>query len=174
MHNLTELEIETIKNIDNEYDKALYLVSILFKYIMDKSGEPYLNHLIRVSINVKNYLTKVAALLHDTVEDIDNITFDDLKEFGFSEYVINLVKLVTKNKDIVTSYHDRITNIIESGNIEAVRLKYADISDNYSEQRLKKLDKETQEKLANKYKCEIIRLREFLEKIEKDGNNDRY
>jgi len=92
MTNLSEYEINKIQAISDEYDKALYLVSILFKDIKDKAGEPYINHLIRVSVSVKIRNTKIAALLHDTVEDTDDMTFDSLKELGFSNEVIELVK----------------------------------------------------------------------------------
>lgn len=175
MKNLSKSQIQKLIEITDDYERALYLVSILFSDKKDKAGCPYINHLIRVSISVNEKNTKVAALLHDTVEDIEDFTLEDLKKFGFNDEVITLVKWVTKDKyekeytkeEKRKIYHNKITSILQSGNIEAVKLKYADMSDNFNPDRLKALDEKTKERLTNKYKEEIIRLKEYLEKEEK-------
>lgn len=163
MDNLSEYEINKIKNIENLYERAFCLVSILFKDIKDKEGEPYINHLIRVSKSVEDKDTKVAALLHDVVEDIPGMTFDYLKELGFSNNIIDIVKIVTKDKENKVPYHDEISKILSSGNIEAIKLKYADMSDNYNSERLSRLDDDMRIHLENKYKDEIIRIKKCLE-----------
>lgn len=53
-----------------------------------KSGEPYIIHLVAVAIILANldmdFASLVAGLLHDTVEDVDWITFEMLQnKFGF-------------------------------------------------------------------------------------------
>ncbi len=169
MNVLSAAQISKLMSINDEYEKALYLVSILFADIKDKENKPYINHLIRVSISVNEPKTKVAALLHDTVEDIDGITFDDLKAFGFSNEALELVRLVTNDTNTqkenkLIAYHDYISSILDSGSLEAVKLKYADMLDNYNEERLNKLDEETRTRLINKYKNEIIRLNDYIEK----------
>ena len=163
MNHLTIEELAFFNTLPNEYEKAYYLVSILFKDIKDKAGNPYLGHLTRVSDKVDNMNTKIAALLHDSVEDIPNFTFEDLKQLGFNDEIITLVKLVTKDSNL--SYHERITKIIESGNIEAIKLKYADMSDNYNFDRINQLDQKTKNHLINKYQNEIVRLKEYLDNI---------
>lgn len=163
MDNLSKYEEDKVKEIKCEYDKALYLVSCLFKNIKDKSGEPYINHLIRVSIGVEGKDTKVAALLHDVVEDIPGMSFNYLKELGFNDNVLEIVKIVTKDKRNKIPYHDEITRVLTSNNIEAIKLKYADMSDNYNSERLKLLEEETRIRLENKYKNEIIRIKAYLE-----------
>ena len=60
------------------------------------------------------------------------------------------------------AYHDKISSILNSNNDEAIKLKYADMSDNYNEERLSKLDIEIQTKLRNKYQNEYIRLESYL------------
>ena len=142
MNNLNELQIQKLLELSDEYERALYLVSILFTDKTDKGGYPYINHLIRVSLNVSKKNTKVAALLHDTVEDIDNIKYTE-----------------EEKKEM---YHNKITSILQSGNIEAIKLKYADMSDNFNSERLKNLDKKTKERLINKYKGEIVRLEKYI------------
>lgn len=152
---------EELLQINNDYERALKLVSIIFQDKKDKEGEPYINHLIRVSKKLKNSNTRVAGLLHDTIEDIEYMSFNSLTELKFNDEIIELIRLVTKDPSL--NYHDQITKIIVSNNIEAIKLKYADMSDNYDLERLKKLSPEQQEYFHHKYGPEIIRLKEILE-----------
>jgi (p)ppGpp synthase/HD superfamily hydrolase len=131
----------------------------LFEDKKDKEGKPYINQLIRVSTKLDNHNTKVAGLLHDTLEDT-NYTEKDLKKLKFSKETIELVKLVTNKKD--QKYHDKITSIIDSNNIEAIKLKYSDMSDNYNPTRMKDLCLFQKIKYKKKYAKEIIRLEEYL------------
>lgn len=153
---------EKILEINDDYQRALELVKILFAHHKDKEGEPYINHLIRVSNRLTNKDTRIAGLLHDTIEDITDFTEDDLRKYLFSEKIIELVKLVTKNYQKDLNYHDRISYIINSNNIEAIKLKYADILDNIDINRLNKLDNVTKNRLYNKYKDELKRLENIL------------
>lgn len=152
--------------MDDDYDRAYRLVSYLFKDKRDKAGEPYLGHLIRVSDRLSMGDAKVAALLHDVVEDIDDISFDDLKDLGFSDSIVDIVKIVTKDKSKGISYHDWIGEIIATGNVDAIKVKYSDMMDNFSLDRLNKLDEETKRHLISKYKDEVERLRNYLDKNE--------
>lgn len=157
-------ELSDVLNSNSEYEKALKLVSYLFKERVDKGGEPYLGHLLRVSNSLSNETTRIAGLLHDTVEDIPNFSFSDLRELGFSSEVIHLVRMVTKDSDSnYLKYHDKISQILESKDLEAIKLKYADMSDNFDKERMNLLDVETRERLTCKYEKEIVRLRNYLE-----------
>ncbi len=161
-----EKKLYILKDMDDDYDRAYRLVSYLFKDKKDKAGEPYLGHLIRVSDRLSMGDAKVAALLHDVVEDIDDISFDDLKNLGFSESIVDIVKIVTKDKSKGISYHDWIGEIIATGNVDAIKVKYSDMMDNFSLDRLNKLDEETKRHLISKYKDEVERLRNYLDKNE--------
>ncbi len=161
-----EKKLYILKDMDDDYDRAYRLVSYLFKDKKDKAGEPYLGHLIRVSDRLSKGDAKVAALLHDVVEDIDDISFDDLKDLGFSESIVDIVKIVTKDKSKGISYHDWIGEIIATGNVDAIKVKYSDMMDNFSLDRLNKLDEETKRHLISKYKDEVERLRNYLDKNE--------
>lgn len=161
-----EKKLYILKDMDDDYDRAYRLVSYLFKDKKDKAGEPYLGHLIRVSDRLSMGDAKVAALLHDVVEDIDDISFDDLKDLGFSESIVDIVKIVTKDKSKGISYHDWIGEIIATGNVDAIKVKYSDMMDNFSLDRLNKLDEETKRHLISKYKDEVERLRNYLDKNE--------
>ena len=91
---LTEEELNKLISIEDEYEKADFLINILFKDILDKNGEKYTGHLYRVSEGVDELKTKAAALLHDTVEDIDGVTFEDLLEVESIE-VYELISFVS-------------------------------------------------------------------------------
>ena len=162
MIKLTTEEIISIKNISDDYSRALALVEKLFATKTDKEGEPYIGHLLRVSNKLTNINTKIAGLLHDVVEDIEDFTFDDLRSLNFNEEIITLVNIVTNDKTKKISYPDKITKIIETNNIEAIKLKYSDITDNYDMNRLNKLDEITKNRLINKYKDQVIRLENVL------------
>lgn len=69
------------------------------------------------------------ALLHDVLEDTP-YTPEQLSKKGFSDEVIDAVQLLTKNKAL--SYADNIRNIIDSGNILAMMVKYCDNYMNYT------------------------------------------
>lgn len=66
-----------------------------------KDGSPYALHPIRLSLTLETEEQKIVALLHDVVEDTD-WTFDDLVGEGFSESVIEALRLAAPN-DIASS-----------------------------------------------------------------------
>ena len=160
-------QLEKISKIDDLYFKAQIIITILFKDKVDKAGNPYIEHLYRVSSKLRESIEKVAALLHDTVEDTE-VTFEDLKEVGFPDDILDIVRLVTKDKvdkinlskeEKLQLYSDEIDKIINSNNIHAIRLKHADMSDNYNEERLKELPKDKQEWFHEKYGRQLVKLK---------------
>lgn len=154
------MNYQSLLEIKDDYQRAYQLVSILFQDKTDKEGEPYIGHLERVSNKLTKENTRIAGLLHDVVEDTE-LTFNDLRKLNFNEEIIELVNLVTNTtKD--KSYHDKITSIIESNNIEAIKLKYSDMSDNANPERLSKLPEEKRNYFINKYQPELIRLKNIL------------
>ena len=105
-------------------------------------------------------ISKSAALLHDIIEDINDINENTLRYLSIDEEVISIVKLLTKSNDL--TYEQEISKIIKSGNYEAISIKYADIMDNANIDRLNKLNLETKQRLENKYNPQLIRLRRFF------------
>ena len=90
-------DYDEFKKNDNLFYKSFELVCRLFEDKEDKSGIPYIVHLSKVCHGVDEYIEKVCALLHDVVEDTD-VTFDDLREFGYDEEVIEILSYLTKHK----------------------------------------------------------------------------
>ena len=153
-------EKEYYLRFNNLYDRALLLVSDLFQDKKDKAGFPYINHLIRVSVKLDTEELRIAGLLHDVLEDT-SITKDDLRELGFSNRVISIIEGVT-NK-VGENYNDKIKRIIDNGDMDVIKLKYSDMSDNADKKRLAKLSIITRNRLINKYKDNLELLKKALE-----------
>lgn len=155
-------EKEYYLKIDNLYNRALLLVSDLFQDKKDKAGFPYINHLIRVSVKLDTEELRIAGLLHDTLEDT-NVTKEDLLELGFSKRIIKIVEAVTNKENEI--YDEKIKRIVNSKDLDVIKLEYSDMSDNYNKDRLALLSKEVQEKLTNKYDKNIKLLKKALEEL---------
>jgi (p)ppGpp synthase/HD superfamily hydrolase len=96
-------------------------------------GSPYITHPIRVAEKVAqlwpdNEKLKIAAILHDVVEDT-NLTCEDLKNYSIPLDVIHAINLLTRKNN--KSYKSFILRLL-SDNI-ARRTKIADIYDNISD-----------------------------------------
>ena len=62
---------------------------------VDKAGQPYILHPLRVMLRVSSPLEQMAAVLHDVVEDTE-VTLDMLKAEGFAAEVLQAVMALTK------------------------------------------------------------------------------
>lgn len=92
---------------------------------VDKGGQPYILHPLRVMLSLRDPETRIAAVLHDTVEDTA-ISFDMLRAEGFSEAVIDAVQALTK-----TPGEDRLSAAQRArANPIARQVKLADVGDN--------------------------------------------
>ena len=156
----TKEEINNLIDMKSTLFKCKVLVERVFKDMTDKAGEPYIYHLYRVAEKQNDMISKSAALLHDIIEDINDINENTLRYLSIDEEVISIVKLLTKSNDL--TYEQEISKIIKSGNYEAISIKYADIMDNANIDRLNKLNLETKQRLENKYNPQLIRLRRFF------------
>lgn len=92
---------------------------------VDKGGQPYILHPLRVMMSLVDEKDKIIGVLHDTVEDTD-VTYEYLKEVGFDDEIIEGIKSVTRNKgETYNQFIDRV-----SLNPRGKRVKLADIEDN--------------------------------------------
>jgi (p)ppGpp synthase/HD superfamily hydrolase len=97
----------------------------------DKAGKPYLFHPLRVMFAVQQPLEKMAAVLHDTVEDT-SITLSDLVEAGFPPEVVNAVDALTKREG-----EKRLEAAQRAAQNPIARIvKLADVADNMDLSRL--------------------------------------
>ncbi len=122
----------------------------------DKAGQPYIGHVLRVHENLLRLFpdasddTQHTALLHDTIEDCD-VSADDLRARGYSEDVVRMVEAVTKDSDGKLTYAERIERLAQSGNVGAIQVKIADLTDNSDPARLAALPKERSHSLGQRY-----------------------
>ncbi len=124
--------------------KALSLCFEAHKEQTDKSGLPYVFHPFYLAQMMDDELSTVCALLHDVVEDTDR-SFSDIKNMGFPDEVIEVLRLLTHEEG--TEYMDYIKNL--SGNPTAVKVKIADLTHNSD---LTRLDSVTEKDLRRKEK----------------------
>ncbi|MES2708159.1 MAG: GTP pyrophosphokinase [Verrucomicrobiota bacterium] len=114
----------------------------------DKAGAAYIFHPIRVMARCTAPGARIAALLHDVVEDTD-ITFEQLEAEGFSTEVMAAVRLMTHAPEV--SYDDYITQIM--ANPIAVEVKIADLEDNSDIRRLTEITDKTADRLRKYLKA---------------------
>lgn len=112
---------------------AISITAQAFENVLDKGGQPYILHCMRVMNNVRgDECVKCASIMHDLIEDTD-WTFERLTALGFSDKTIGLLHLLTHQKE--TPYDDYIKAI--SVNKEATEIKLRDLEDNSNITRIK-------------------------------------
>ena len=111
----------------------------------DKAGKDYYLHPARVSKNCLDTDAKIAALLHDTVEDT-GLTFEDLLQAKFPQSVVDGVDAVTRRDG--ESYAEFIERA--SCNKIGCEVKIRDLQDNMDITRLSNLTEKDLRRL-NKY-----------------------
>ena len=163
-------DYEVYKKIDNLMYKSFELVCRVFEDKTDKSGIPYIVHLSKVYQGVSDYIEKVCALLHDVVEDTD-ITFDELREFGYPNEVIEILSYLTKHKG--EDYRDYIERIISSENIHVYNIKLSDLRHNMDINRIKNPTINDYERVTKRYAPAYEKINNKLESI-KEKQNVRY
>lgn len=157
-----EAPTETIRRPDA--NETILLVADLHGDQVDKLGAPYYFHPMRVMMRLGPGAPepeKLAALLHDVLEDVPGITAETLREKGYSDDVIAMLRLLARKEG--ESYPAFIDRIIASGNLGAMRIKLADLYDNTNEERMKDAPAEvrtTLEAMAeSRYKPAISKLK---------------
>lgn len=119
-------------NLVEVLDKAIIIATNCHKGQVDKGGEPYILHPLRVMTNVSSLEGKICAVLHDVLEDCD-ITQEELVDMGIPYYLTEVLLLLSR--EIGTPYMDYISKI--KTNKIAREVKNKDLDDNMNSSRLK-------------------------------------
>ncbi len=135
--------------------RAIEIALEAHKGALDKGGNPYILHPLRLMLQMDSEEEMIVAILHDVVEDSEKWSFDKLQAEGFSKKIINSLRSITKeneNEDyekfIDRSIRDKIGR----------KVKIADISDNLDISGLKEVtDKDILR--INKYKKALEKLK---------------
>jgi len=113
----------------NKIDKALEIAVKAHAEQTDRDGESYILHPLAVGLMGKTDEERMAGFLHDVLEDSD-YSADGLLDAGIPQSVVNALVLLTHEKG--TDYFDYVQHIIDSGNPIALRVKFNDLTHNFS------------------------------------------
>ncbi|GLZ34017.1 hypothetical protein Lesp02_62050 [Lentzea sp. NBRC 105346] len=117
---------------------------------VDKSGRPYIGHPLRVMASVEGEHARMAAVLHDVIEDTP-MTAHSLLAAGCPPVVVDAVVALSKVPgEPQEQYLTRV-----AANPLALVVKHADIADNMSPVRLAALDPALQDRLRSKYSAAL-------------------
>lgn len=112
-------------------EKAIELAVKYHSGQIDKAGQPYILHPLSVMAKVSSITEKTVAVLHDIIENTP-MTVAQLRDFGFSQKVVNAVIALTKTDGmtrIEAAYQAKANPI-------ARIVKLADLSDNMNIKRI--------------------------------------
>jgi (p)ppGpp synthase/HD superfamily hydrolase len=94
---------------------------------LDKSGQPYVLHPLKVMCALSNEKDRIVGVLHDVIEDT-NITYDYLISNGFAgeTEILDAIESVTKKED------ETYDEFIDRAALNPIgrRVKLADLQDN--------------------------------------------
>jgi (p)ppGpp synthase/HD superfamily hydrolase len=106
-------------------EKALQIAARAHEGQLDKHGQPYILHPLRIMSAVEGDEARIVAILHDVIED-SSVTADDLRKEGFGEAVLEALDRLTHRTD--ERYADYVIRC--KGHEMARRVKLADLEDN--------------------------------------------
>jgi (p)ppGpp synthase/HD superfamily hydrolase len=111
----------------------------------DRAGAPYILHPLRLLFRVQSDAERMAAVLHDVVED-SAWTLDDLRARGFADEVVSAVDHLTRRQG--ESYEQFVERA--AAHPVARRVKLADLEDNLDVRRIGQVGEADAERL-NRY-----------------------
>ena len=76
-------------------ERAISIAALAHAGQVDKAGQPYILHPLRVMLRLNTAEERIAAILHDVVEDTD-VSLAQLTAEGFSEKVVSAIEALTK------------------------------------------------------------------------------
>jgi guanosine-3',5'-bis(diphosphate) 3'-pyrophosphohydrolase len=130
-------------------EKAIAIAAKAHEGQSDKAGEPYILHPIQVMLRVTGTEARIAAVLHDVVEDSD-LTIEELRIEGFSETVLEAVEALTKRKD-----ENRIEAAMRAAANEIARV--VKLADNAENMNLGRISNPTEKDFARMEEYEKVR-----------------
>lgn len=114
----------------------------------DRAGAPYILHPLRVMFRVETDAEKIAAVLHDVVEDT-GWTLDALRAEGYPEEVVEAVDHLTRRDG--ESYGEFVRRA--AAHPVARRVKIADLEDNMDVRRTGNVTEKDVERLTRYHRA---------------------
>lgn len=112
-------------------ERAISIAANAHEGDVDKGGEPYILHPLRLMMQFESDNYRIVAVLHDVIED-SFVGLNDLEKEGFSLCVTQALSALTRKKH--QSYDEYINRV--SNNPVAKAIKIADLKDNLNLLRL--------------------------------------
>lgn len=136
-----------------DLERAIALAVETHSGQVDKAGEPYILHPLRVMFSLSSGDERIVGVLHDVVEDSE-VSFEDLKKTGFSPAVVDALEAVTKRPDEEGS-DEGYQAFVEraSANPIARQVKMADLLDNLNVTRLSEISEKDSRRLSKYLKA---------------------
>jgi (p)ppGpp synthase/HD superfamily hydrolase len=106
-------------------DRAIMTACVAHAGQVDRGGQPYILHPLRVMIGMDDEPSRIVALLHDVVEDSKVITLVNI-QYGFGEGIATAVSALTR---LPGESYDNYLSRVEQNPL-AVKVKIADLRDN--------------------------------------------
>ena len=106
-------------------EKAIALAATQHAGQLDKGGQPYILHPLRLMLQFSNPTLQIIAVLHDILEDTAT-TAEDLEALGFSTEIIQAIQALTKQigESRLKTVKRTVLNPL------ATQVKYVDVLDN--------------------------------------------
>ncbi|TQR33948.1 HD domain-containing protein [Brevibacillus brevis] len=104
-------------------EKAIVIATQAHAGQVDKGGNPYILHPLRIMLKMSTVETMILAVLHDVLEDTD-VTVEELRNEGFSEEIIAAVIALTRNDDetymefVGRTKQNPIARLVKLGDLE--------------------------------------------------------
>lgn len=128
-------------------EDSIALAADAHKGQVDKIGQPYIFHPLRVMLEMTTLEDRTVGVLHDVLEDTD-LTPEALLAEGYPIWIVDAILAISR-KDDDEEWMDFISRASEDP--IALRVKLADIRDNMSPARLYRLEPEVRDRLKKKY-----------------------
>lgn len=130
-------------------ERAIAIAAASHEGQKDRAGAPYVFHPLRMMLSLDTLEERMAAVLHDVVEDTP-VTLEQLREEGFPQAVVEAVNALTKRKR--EDYEAFIRRL--APNPIARQVKLADLRDNCDLSRIAQPTEKDQERIE-KYRRAI-------------------
>ena len=114
-------------------ERAIEIAREAHRGQVDKAGEEYIGHPLRVMEAGRTLEEKIVGVLHDVVEDSEEWSFERLEQEGFAPEIIEALRCVTKLS--ATEPYDKFIARVKENRL-AVAVKLNDLTDNMDIRRL--------------------------------------
>ena len=132
---------------------------------VDKGGNPYILHPLRVMLSLNSEEERIVGVLHDVVEDCEGWTWERLREQGCSDEIIEALKSVSKTPEEEKQFKkmddpneklDHYLEFIKRAKFNKIgrNVKAADIKDNLDISRIDDITESDIDRL-NRYKAAL-------------------